>query len=86
MDKLVTGLLIGTGSAPMHSLIGLLQNTKDAVDSARALWKGEALMNAIGFEATAEEIRQLRQEQAWMRGKFYSNGCAGIRSRGGSGR
>jgi hypothetical protein len=70
VDKLVTGLLIGTGSAPMHSLIGLLQNTKDAVDSARALWKGEALMNAIEFEATAEDIRQLRREQAWMRENF----------------
>lgn len=72
LDQLVTGLLIGTGSAPMHSLIGLLQNTKDAVDSARALWKGEALVNAIEFEATAEEIRQLRQEQAWMRENFVA--------------
>jgi hypothetical protein len=67
VDKLVTGLLIGTGSAPMHSLIGLLQNSKDAVDSARALWKGQALVNAIDFEATAEEIRQLKQDQVWMR-------------------
>ena len=72
LDQLVTGLLIGTGSAPMHSLIGLLQNTKDAVDSARALWKGEALVNAIEFEATAEEIRQLRQEQSWMRENFVA--------------
>jgi len=72
VDRLVTGLLIGTGSAPMHSLIGLLQNTKDAVDSARALWKGEALMNAIEFEATAEDIRQLKQEQAWMRENFIA--------------
>ena len=70
VDKLVTGLLIGTGSAPMHSLIGLLQNSKDAVDSARALWKGQALVNAIDFEATAEEIRQLKQEQTWMRENF----------------
>ena len=54
VDKLVTGLLIGTGSAPMHSLIGLLQNSKDAVDSARALWKGQALVNAIDFEVTAD--------------------------------
>ena len=72
LDMLVTGLLIGTGSAPMHSLIGLLQNTKDAVDSARALWKGEALLNAIEFEATAVEIRQLKQEQSWMRENFVA--------------
>jgi hypothetical protein len=42
VDKLLTGLVIGTGSAPVHSLIGLLQNTKDAVDEARALWAGSA--------------------------------------------
>lgn len=80
LDQLVTGLLIGTGSAPMHSLIGLLQNTKDAVDSARALWKGEALMNAIEFEATAEDIRQLRQEQAWMRENFTSMAAVELES------
>lgn len=42
VDMLLTGLIIGTGSAPVHSLIGLLQNTKDAVDKARALWAGSA--------------------------------------------
>jgi len=45
-DMLVTGLVIGTGSAPVHSLIGLLQNTKDAVDQARALWSGKAFNEA----------------------------------------
>ena len=29
-------------------------------------------MNAIEFEATAEDIRQLRQEQAWMRENFVA--------------
>jgi molybdopterin converting factor small subunit len=43
IDMLVTGLVIGTGSAPVHSLIGILQNTKDAVDQARALWSGRAI-------------------------------------------
>jgi hypothetical protein len=42
IDMLLTGLIIGTGSAPVHSLIGLLENTKDAVDEARALWAGSA--------------------------------------------
>ena len=32
--------------------------------------KGQALVNAIDFEATAEEIRQLKQEQVWMRENF----------------
>ncbi len=43
VDTLITGLVIGTGSAPVHSLIGLLQNTKDTVDAARALYSGKAI-------------------------------------------
>lgn len=42
VDMAITGLVIGTGSAPVHSLIGILQNTRDAIDGARALWKGKA--------------------------------------------
>lgn len=42
VDMFITGLVIGTGSAPVHSLIGILQNTRDAIDGARALWKGKA--------------------------------------------
>lgn len=42
IDVIVTGLIIGTGSAPVHALIGLLQNAKNAVDQARALWQGKA--------------------------------------------
>ena len=42
-DIFITGLIIGTGSAPVHSLIGILQNTKDAVDAARALYSGKAI-------------------------------------------
>jgi hypothetical protein len=43
VDMIITGLVIGTGSAPVHSLIGLIQNTKDAVDGARAMWDGRAI-------------------------------------------
>jgi len=32
-DVLVTGLIIGTGSNPVHSLIGILQQGKNALDS-----------------------------------------------------
>jgi hypothetical protein len=32
-DILITGLIIGTGSSPVHSLIGILQQGKDALDS-----------------------------------------------------
>lgn len=56
-DIFITGLIIGTGSAPVHSLIGIIQNTKDAVDSARALWKGQATANV------QEYVRALQQAQ-----------------------
>lgn len=56
MDMLLTGLIIGTGSAPVHSLIGLLQNTKDAVGEARALWKGKAIAEVQGV------LAELRRE------------------------
>jgi len=49
-DMLVTGLVIGTGSAPVHSLIGILQNTKNAIDEARALARGrsqQAVMEVV---------------------------------------
>ncbi len=35
MDVLVTGLVIGSGSYPVHSLVGLLQQAKDTLDSAK---------------------------------------------------
>jgi hypothetical protein len=49
VDMLLTGLIIGTGSAPVHSLIGLLQNTKDAVDKVGTQWAGNARL--VGVEA-----------------------------------
>lgn len=52
IDMLFTGLVIGTGSAPVHSLIGIIQNTKDAVDGVRRMWNGKA---------TAEVQRVLMQ-------------------------
>jgi hypothetical protein len=57
----VTGLVIGTGSAPVHSLIGLLQNTRDAVDQARALWSGKAIKEVAEAlsQAQAGATRQL---------------------------
>lgn len=51
IDMLVTGLIIGTGSAPVHALIGILQNTKSAVDEARALMKGKSIASLSGFAA-----------------------------------
>jgi hypothetical protein len=57
VDMLITGLIIGTGSAPVHSLIGILQNTKDAVDAARALYTGKAISEVT------DAIKQLETRQ-----------------------
>jgi hypothetical protein len=60
-DIIVTGLVIGTGSAPVHSLIGIIQKTKDAVDAARGLYTGKALEEV---RATIEVLKQGRTESA----------------------
>lgn len=46
LDMLVTGLIIGAGPGPMHSLIGILQSGKDAVNNLAELAKGKALRDA----------------------------------------
>lgn len=33
LDVLITGLVIGSGAYPVHSLVGILQQSKDALDS-----------------------------------------------------
>jgi len=39
IDLLVTGVAIGTGSTPVHSLIGILQQGKDTLDGVQNLLK-----------------------------------------------
>ncbi len=46
LDMLVTGLIIGAGPGPMHSVIGTLQSGKDAVTSLAALAKSKAARDA----------------------------------------
>jgi hypothetical protein len=58
-DIIVTGLVIGTGSAPVHSLIGVIQKTRDAVDAARGLYTGKALEEV---RATLETLKGARLE------------------------
>jgi hypothetical protein len=61
-DIIVTGLVIGTGSAPVHSLIGVIQKTKDTLDAVRGMYTGKAL-------AEVREMVELLQE-----GKFEAAG------------
>jgi hypothetical protein len=46
LDMLVTGLIIGAGPGPMHSIIGILQSGKDAVNNLAELAKGKAVRDA----------------------------------------
>jgi hypothetical protein len=46
LDMLITGLIIGAGPGPMHSLIGILQSGKDAMNNVAELAKGKAVRDA----------------------------------------
>ena len=39
VDVIITGIAIGTGSTPVHSLIGILQQGKDTLDGVQNLLK-----------------------------------------------
>jgi hypothetical protein len=67
VDVVVTGLIIGTGSAPVHSLIGILQKSKDAIDEARALARArslEAVADLIAPAAPSKGFRGLAPGKA----------------------
>lgn len=51
---LLTGLIIGTGSAPVHSLIDLLQQFANTVNQTRAWLNGKALESAAQALITAQ--------------------------------
>ena len=61
VDITVTGLIIGTGSAPVHSLIGILQKSKDAIDEARALARAkswQAMAEALASAGAGHEVEE----------------------------
>jgi len=49
IDVIVTGLVIGSGSAPVHSLINILQSAKDTLDSAQG-WLDSAKKKPVVHE------------------------------------
>jgi hypothetical protein len=49
-DVLITGLVIGSGSYPVHSLVGILQQGKDTLDSAKGYFN--RLAPAVKTETT----------------------------------
>jgi opacity protein-like surface antigen len=52
IDVLITGLVIGSGSYPVHSLVGILQQGKDTLDSV----KGYFNRSAPQAQATEQRI------------------------------
>ena len=42
IDVLITGLVIGSGSYPVHSLLGILQQGKDTLDSVKGFFNRSA--------------------------------------------
>jgi hypothetical protein len=53
IDMLMTGLVIGAGPGPMHSLIGMLQSGKDAISNLADLARASAVRKAV------EDVRSL---------------------------
>jgi hypothetical protein len=53
VDILVTGLIIGTGPGPMHSIIGILQGGRDALANLANLKQKEAIHEAVKAVQTA---------------------------------
>lgn len=47
IDMMLTGLVIGSGSGPMHDLMGILQSGKSALGSLSDLAKGTAVKQAV---------------------------------------
>ncbi len=45
--EVVTGIVIGAGSGPVHSLIGILQDAKDAVDQTANLFNKRAAAQVV---------------------------------------
>lgn len=52
VDVLITGLVIGSGAYPVHSLVGILQQSKDTLDSV----KGYFNRSAPQAQATQQRI------------------------------
>lgn len=54
VDVFITGLVIGSGSYPVHSLVGILQQTKDTLDGAKGY------LNRLGTPFTAQKTTEVK--------------------------
>ncbi|HVF25233.1 MAG TPA: hypothetical protein VNA23_05045, partial [Anaerolineales bacterium] len=68
-DVLITGLVIGSGSYPVHSLVGILQQGKDTLDSVKGYFNrsapsGQAVEQRITTVQPASPGEPARVQQA----------------------
>ena len=68
-DVLITGLVIGSGSYPVHSLVGILQQGKDTLDSVKGYFNrsaptGQAVEQRITTVQPASRGEPARVQQA----------------------
>lgn len=61
IDMIVTGLVIGAGPGPMHDMIGILQNSRNALGSLTDLAKGKSMRDAAALIREAQQ--QIKQEE-----------------------
>ena len=54
VDVFITGLVIGSGSYPVHSLVGILQQTKETLDGAKGY------LNRAGTPFTAQKTTEVK--------------------------
>jgi len=67
IDVLITGLVIGSGSYPVHSLVGILQQGKGAVDSVKGY-----------FNRLSPQAQATRQEVTTVQAPAEAGGAAMI--------
>lgn len=58
IDMLVTGFVIGSGPGPMHDLIGILQNGKNALGNLAKVAKGQPVQEAMEALQRAEALQR----------------------------
>jgi hypothetical protein len=57
IDVLITGLVIGSGSYPVHSVVGILQQTKDAIDGLGNFLNNRAAPTVKATEQTITTVQ-----------------------------
>ena len=69
IDVLITGLIIGSGSYPVHSLVGILQQSKDALDGLGNFLNNRAAPSVQAMQQTITTVQPGRPGQPPVMGQ-----------------